>query len=251
MNKVIPICSSSQGNAFLILYAPNKAILLDAGVPVNKLNATLKAHGITEVKAVIISHDHYDHVYNLHRIYKQFQCPVFCNIGTHNALTKRFKTYIHYKIFESNVAFYIDGLYIFPFIVPHDATESNAFIITFDNISSSLGICLDVGHVNSFMKCILQKAEYLIIESNYDEATLNASPRPDYIKQRTKSRFGHLSNNACKEVIHELQTHGRIKSIVLAHISKECNTQQIIQREFNASPCHIQFLESETEISIL
>ncbi|MCP5491519.1 MAG: MBL fold metallo-hydrolase [Chlamydiales bacterium] len=225
MSGFFPLASGSKGNC-LFLRSKQTRILIDAGIGVRRVQAELAKLGesLDTIDALLITHEHGDHVRSLEAIAKRGDIPVFANGDTAKAICEMMDQPPRFKIFSTGESFEYGDLKIHPFSIQHDTLDPVAFTIEFNQIK--LGICADLGFVSSLVKNHLQGCHYLYIESNHDPEMVYASPRPNVYKQRVLGRQGHLSNEACAELLKEI-AHPELRRVYLAHLSSECNRPEL------------------------
>jgi phosphoribosyl 1,2-cyclic phosphodiesterase len=120
--------------------------------------------------------------------------------------------------------FHAAGFSVHPFSLPHDASDPVGFVLSMAGIR--IGIATDLGCATALIKTRLEKCDFLFLESNHDEKMLMEGPYPWFLKQRIRSRMGHLSNETSARTLSEL-THGGLKGVVLAHLSETNNRPEI------------------------
>lgn len=228
--KLIPICSSSKGNCTYI-GTLDSGIAIDMGCSFKAFKTALAATGgsIESVKAVLVTHEHSDHIKGLLTLTKQKRIPIFAAEGALNYL-------INHNLVESSAELHtIEELdrvdfdaQIRAFPTPHDASSVG---YRFDFSDSSLGFCTDLGHVTDTVKKMLTGCRTVFIEANYQPELLMNNPNyPVYLKQRIAGSEGHLSNPDSAELCTDLVKSGTV-SLILGHLSQENNTPEIA---FNA-----------------
>lgn len=220
--------SGSTGNCLLVQTDKTK-ILIDAGVSQKKINDALASFNVelSNIDAILVTHEHADHVLNLGSISKKHNIPVYCNEKTLNAMPTQ-KTKIadeNKKIFTSNKSFKVNELEIFPFSIPHDAADPCGFNIHYDN--KKISIATDIGHMDNELISNLKDSSFILLESNYDPDILKYSRYPFQLKQRILSQVGHLSNETAGKTISELCINGTLKKALLGHLSKENNFPEL------------------------
>ncbi len=230
------IGSGSKGNSIFIHNA-SSGILIDAGFSRKEILARLAKLNINPnmISAILITHDHGDHVRGARVLADQLDIPTFVNESTYKHL--KFKNLIGKKveIFDPGTAFNIEEFKIKPFSVPHDAMEPVGFAI-FANRNGEdikIGIATDLGHVNNLVQARLQECDILILECNHDKKMLRDSERKLGLKQRIAGRFGHLNNEASIEAIEKL-LHKKTKHLILYHLSSDCNSPELVANLANA-----------------
>ena len=218
--------SGSNGNAFLVEFGSDR-ILIDAGVPIRTLTACLAQRSITpgDLRAALISHEHSDHTRALLQLIKKAPIPLFATHGTLCGMPEVQRCEQHE--IRSLSSFGLGGLTITPIPVAHDARDPVGFFIECE--LASVAIMTDLGEateVNAEFAC---RADHLIIESNYDESMLRSGPYPAHLKQRIRSRDGHLGNEECAAFLRDIGG-GRTGEIWLCHLSENNNRPELAVR---------------------
>lgn len=230
-----PLASGSKGNCLYLGTAQTK-VLIDLGLSVKATTQRLAQIGITpaEIDAILITHEHIDHVRGLDVWSSKWNTPILANGDTAKALLATTKRKLPLKIFSTGESFQWSDLRVHPFSIQHDAVDPVAFTFQIDSLK--LGVCADLGLATSLVIHQLQKCDFLYIEANHEPSMVHASARPLVYKQRVLSRQGHLSNEACARLIEAIY-HPDLKHIYLAHLSSECNSPdlalQMIQAKLN------------------
>lgn len=222
MEGFCPLASGSKGNC---LYFGTKStkILIDAGLSAKSTIEKLAQIGvdIKEIQAILISHEHTDHIAGLKTLAFKFGIPVFANHETAKGIYETFQECPQFKIFTTGDPFSFGDLHIHPFSVQHDTPDPVAFAIHVDGLK--IGICTDLGFATTLVRHHLSRCDYLFIEANHEPSMVFASSRPLVYKQRVLGRSGHLSNEACGQLLKEI-AHPQLRHIHLAHLSQECNS---------------------------
>ena len=218
------LASSSAGNAALVSHE-NTHILIDAGISCRRITQSLAALGLTpaELDAVLITHEHIDHVRGLGALMKRCAAPLCMSRGTAAALGCPAE---RLRVVSSGDGFSVGSLTILPFRTSHDARESVGYRV--DGDGGSLAVLTDTGHITDEARDAAPGAELLLLEANHDVEMLRSGPYPHYLKQRILSEYGHLSNDAAAEFALECAEHGT-GDILLAHLSAENNTPQLAE----------------------
>jgi len=227
------IASGSKGNS-LAIRSDKTAVLVDAGLSGIRIIEGLHALGIMpgELKGLVISHEHSDHISGAGIICRKLNIPLYISQETYACAAARLgKLPCGTIYFEQGKSFKIDDLIFNPFASSHDAVESSNFVISQENYNGAkLGIATDCGYLTRLMKERLQGCTTLVLESNHDELLLLEGPYPWHLKQRVKSRQGHLSNNQAVSVISQI-IHPGLKKIILAHLSEQNNNPDLAENE--------------------
>lgn len=220
--------SGSRGNA-AVIHNGRQSVLIDAGFSAKELTRRLELIDLDPgtLSAVVVSHEHSDHVRGLRVFAQRFGLPIFANRGTATVLRHRDSKLTQLSIFSAGSAFDVGDFRILPFSIPHDANDPVAFVV--ETAALRIGVATDMGHVNHLVIHQLKACDALILESNHDIDLLGSSRRPWSLKQRILSRHGHLSNAACAQLIQAIIDR-RTRHIVMAHASEECNRYDLIEQ---------------------
>src|SRR5881392_48795 len=220
--------SGSAGNSALVATDHCKS-LVDGGLSARQLVLRLERCGVMpeQLDGILLTHEHTDHICGLEVLCRKFDLPIYCNRLTAEALRCNglLDGRRNWRIFETGSEFSICDITVQTFPVPHDAVDPLGFV--FHAGSGSLGFITDLGYVTKLIVERLRRVQTLVIETNHDEKLLqNDAHRPWPVKQRIQSRHGHLSNAAAATVIEELSS-GKIRRVVLGHLSRDCNTPEL------------------------
>ncbi|MBN2161818.1 MAG: MBL fold metallo-hydrolase [Pontiellaceae bacterium] len=250
------LASGSSGNSIYIA-SDKTRILIDAGLSAKQIALRLEEIGVTpdSINGICISHEHGDHVAGVRVLQKRHGIPVYANAGTLNGMKRQPKSHeVNVRIFQTGSPFEIGDITIEPFSVPHDAYEPVGFRIQCG--SCRVGVVTDLGMSTSLIREKLKGCNALIMESNHDEDLLREAPRPWPLKQRIRSRQGHLSNIDAARLISESAT-DVLQHVFLAHLSSDCNTPDTALRTVSSQLRldglgHIQLeVSSATRISTI
>jgi phosphoribosyl 1,2-cyclic phosphodiesterase len=211
--------SGSGGNATYVA-AGNTKVLIDAGITARQIRVRLAEVGVDagELDAVVVTHEHGDHISGLRVSEKQYGVRVHCLASTAQRLdiTKPTAPIIPGEEFT------IGDLTFLPFPVPHDVPAVGFHI---RNGEACMGYATDVGIVTTLMEERLRNVDALVIESNHDVFMLANGPYPAMLKQRISGRGGHLSNAETAKLIGRIRSN-RLQRITLAHLSEENNNKR-------------------------
>jgi phosphoribosyl 1,2-cyclic phosphodiesterase len=220
---ICTLASGSKGNATYISDGQT-SILIDAGLSGIELQRRLAARGLdpASLHAIIVSHEHSDHIRGVGILSRRYKLPVYVNRHTQSALAGLGRLHA-ITPYECGSAFHIRNLSIHPFSISHDAEDPAGFVVNCNG--TRMAIATDLGIATAMIKEHLKHCALLILEANHDPKMLEAGPYPWPLKQRIQSRVGHLSNTDSKNLLLELQ-HEKLQHVILAHLSETNNTPQ-------------------------
>ena len=227
MFKFCSLYSGSSGNCSLV-QTDNSNILIDAGESCKRLTDSLSSLNIdpSQIDAILVTHEHIDHVKGLGTFSKKYSIPVYANKDTWNAMpTQQNKVSPdNINTFSIGRSLNIGNVKIEPFSIPHDAANPCGFNIFYDN--QKISIATDIGHMDRNILQNLCYSSFILLESNYDANILKCSPYPYSLKERIAGPNGHLSNDMAGNVISHLTNFG-LKNAMLGHLSKENNFPEL------------------------
>jgi len=240
-----PLASGSKGNC-IYMGTPGAKILIDAGISAKAIRERLAAIGVTleEIDAILITHEHTDHIKGLDVLGCKMGIPVFANSDTAKAIYGLLQVCPKFKIFSTGEAFEFGDLEIHPFSIQHDAVDPVAFTIRVGGLK--IGFCADLGFATTLVTRHLSGCDYLYVEANHEPSMVHSSARSQVYKQRVLSRQGHLSNGECAQLIEQVY-HPGLKHVHLAHLSSECNAPELALKIVGEK---LQALQAKTEVSI-
>ena len=233
------LASSSGGNAALIR-SGDTAILLDAGISARRIAQALSLLGMTpeDLVAILITHEHSDHVNGIATLTKKYAVPVYASRGTAHFLPQAGSAL---RIFEAGDTLTIGELEIQSFRTSHDAADSVDYRI--DAPDGSLGALTDTGYVTDGAVKALTGVDFLLLEANHDVGMLQSGPYPYHLKRRILGEHGHLSNEAAADFALHCVKSGT-SDILLAHLSAENNTPEAaeyaVARRLQAAGCSVR-----------
>lgn len=219
--------SGSSGNS-LFVQSDNTKLLIDCGMSSKKIEEALNSIEVdaSSIDAILVTHEHSDHVKGLSTFSSKFDIPVFSAIETFDNMEKvtskiNTKNLNYFKIDEK---FSINDLEILPFSIPHDAANPCGFNIF--NKDKKISIATDIGQMNSAILKKLEGSSFLLLESNYDTEVLKCCSYPFNLKTRISGPTGHLSNDIAAKTISYLFKNG-LETAMLGHLSKESNLPEL------------------------
>ena len=224
--KFASLGSGSQGNALLVRSA-SATLLVDCGFSLTEVERRLARFDIsgTDINAVLVTHEHGDHVGGVSVLANRYSLPVYCTPGTYHAASS-----LHglttIKMIHGYQPFHIEDIKIEPFPVPHDAREPSQFVIS--RGKNKLGILTDCGSSTEHLLEKLTGCSSLFIEFNHDEKLLAKSVYPKSLKDRISGPFGHLSNGEAMDVLKRVRTES-LQNVVAAHLSEKNNNDGLVK----------------------
>ena len=221
--------SGSSGNS-LFVESENAKILVDTGMSCKKIEEALNSIEVdpSSINAILVTHEHADHIKGLATISKKFDIPVFATKETFDAMPAQTEKLAEKNInfFNPNEKFYIEDIEVLPFSIPHDAANPCGFNISKDS-EHQISIATDVGHMTKAIVDKLEGSKFILLESNYDTEVLKCCSYPFKLKSRIASENGHLSNTMAGKTISYLLKNGKLSTAMLGHLSKESNFPEL------------------------
>ena len=212
----------------LYVESENTKILVDAGVSLKKIEAGLETLNVdpSSLDAILVTHEHSDHIQSLGNLSKKFNLPVYANSETLDSMPKQTDKISteNIKKFKVSEKFSIKDIEINPFSIPHDAANPCGFNLS--NNSDKISIATDIGHMTKDILKQLEESKFILLESNYDTEVLKFSKYPYLLKKRIAGPEGHLSNETASKVINYL-LNCNLKAAMLGHLSKESNFPEL------------------------
>lgn len=215
--------SGSRGNGTLI-EADGVSVLVDCGFSATETERRLARLGRppSDLAAILITHEHADHVRGAARFAARHGLTVRATAGTFTACSRY--DFERFEPFSAHDSFAIGSLEITPIAVPHDAREPAQF--TFSDGARRIGLLTDLGHATAHVLRSLAGCDALILECNHDEAMLYGGPYPAMLKRRVGGALGHLSNLQATALLAQLDV-SRLQHLVAAHLSEHNNTPEL------------------------
>ena len=227
--KFFSMGSGSSGNCYY-LGTREYGILIDAGVGIRTVKKALREYGVSfdKIKAVLITHDHTDHVKTVGCFGDKFNIPIYTTDTIHEGIQRnrivQANLYQTKRIIEKDVPFTIGEFSVTAFQVPHDSIDNIGYHIEFEG--QSFVLITDIGCITDKVREYACRANHLVIEANYDEYMLQNGRYPYYLKQRIGNGMGHLSNRLSAEFIASIYNE-RMQNIWLCHLSQDNNRPEI------------------------
>jgi len=221
MTKICVLASGSKGNAIYVAHE-NTALLIDAGMSGAEIERRLCSRQIDPdgLDAIVVSHEHADHIQGVGVMSRRFKLPVYVSKATFNATNGRLGILSDVRHFDGGTAFKVGSLTIRPFAISHDAADPVGFTICSNG--TKIGIATDLGVATRLVSHHLTGCSLLVLEANHDVKMLENGPYPWELKQRIRSRLGHLSNEASRDLLREV-CGPQLQYVILAHLSETNN----------------------------
>ncbi|PNT90808.1 MBL fold metallo-hydrolase [Clostridium thermosuccinogenes] len=235
MIKFCSLFSGSSGNS-LYIEANGTKILIDAGLSGKRIIQALNSIGEqpSEISAVLVTHEHSDHIRGVGILSRKFNIPVYANEKTWDAMGTQIGPINadNMRCFTTGKEFEIGNLCIKPFPIPHDASEPVGFNFFAEN--KKVTTATDIGHITKEVLESLIRSDLVLLESNHDIEMLKVGPYPWPLKRRILGDRGHLSNEMAGKVAVHMAQRGTRK-FLLGHLSKENNFPELAyQTVYNA-----------------
>jgi len=219
--------SGSKGNCTYV-ESGETAVLIDAGFSGVEISRRLAAVGLDleKVSAILVTHEHSDHVSGVGVLSRRYRLPVYANPGTREAAGASLDKLHAFVPFATGTSFTLPPFTIHPFSVSHDTADPVGF--TLDDGGRSLGYCTDTGMVSRLIHHRLSRCQGLVLECNHDLTMLKNGPYPPALQQRIRSKNGHLANPDAIAFLAGL-IHPGLRHVVLAHISESNNCHDLVR----------------------
>lgn len=258
--KFICFGSGSSGNCYY-LESLGTAILIDLGIGIRAFKKHLRDYGLTipTIGAIIVTHDHTDHVKAVGAVSTEFHIPVYTSSPVHEGMQRnRFMTKkvtpAHQRHTTPGTPFEVGNFRITPFRVPHDASENNGYFISLIRPETSESLfsatdgdpsptfCLitDAGQFTDEMAPFVRQARHLVIEANYDSQMLANGPYPLYLQKRISGGRGHMDNRLTAEALLRHLTPAT-RNIWLCHLSEENNHPELARKTIQTALDQLAF----------
>ena len=215
------LASGSSGNCTLV-EGDRGRVLIDCGLSARAAGKRLASVGCDPrtVDALIVTHEHGDHVGGARSFSRRFGTPIYTSEGTAAAAGLTAGNLPTLKMISAGSPFEAGGMRHHPFTVPHDAVDNVGLIV--ECAGTRLGYVTDLGHLTPLVTQRLKECDVLVAEANHDTEMLRSGPYPWSVKQRILSRHGHLSNDEMAELVTTVVS-SRTRKVFLAHLSSTNN----------------------------
>ena len=213
--------SGSEGNA-LIVQVAGTVVMMDCGLGLATTEARLARIGVSpdDVDAILVTHEHSDHIGGVARFARKHQCPVWLTHGTAKVFNRGALSSSLVHFVDPHEVFSVGEIQVTPYFVPHDALEPVQYV--FSDGARRLGVLTDTGSITAHIQNTLSGCDALVLECNHDLEMLMNGPYPASLKRRVSGRFGHLDNNTAASLLASIDCSG-LKHILAAHLSQRNN----------------------------
>lgn len=221
--------SGSKGNSTLI-ETDGTAILVDCGFSMRETERRLQrlTREIEQVSAILVTHEHGDHVRGVASLAKKYDIPVWSSRGT--AKAAKLEDLKQWNCIDIHQQFEIDAIQIQPIPVPHDAKEPCQFI--FSDGDWRLGVLTDTGSITPYIEEQYSACDAFILEANHDEEMLANGSYPTSLKHRVAGNYGHLNNSQAKDLLNAIDI-SKLQYLVASHISDKNNTVALARNKMS------------------
>jgi len=226
----IRLCSLSSGSSGNCIFVGNdgSGLLVDCGISGKEILCGLNNIGVcsSAIKAVVVTHEHTDHIKSVGIISRKLNIPIYANINTWNSMAEligKVKTE-NIRYFNVGEELEIGGLGVRAYSIPHDAADPVGYCFFEGN--RKVSIATDLGYFSDTVRGNISGSDMVLLESNHDIEMLKVGRYPYFLKRRILSEHGHLSNEAAGHAVYELLQTG-VREVLLGHLSKENNFPEL------------------------
>jgi len=219
--KFCILASGSEGNSALVEDDQGNAILIDAGLSMRRISECLTEQGrdLKQILAILISHEHSDHLRGVAVLTRRLDLPVYASRGTLSLIRRYLPENTQLNSLNGECVSF-GNMVVEAFSVSHDAPDTIGFVFTEGD--RKLAFTTDLGHIDHPILDRLRDCDAIVLEANHDVEMLLAGPYPYDLKKRIQSIYGHLSNDQAAEALVKIAS-PRLKRVVLAHLSQQNN----------------------------
>lgn len=237
--------SGSKGNA-CVIEAGQTRLLLDCGFSTKETTRRLARLELSpsDLSAVLVTHEHSDHIAGVGALARKFELPVYITPGTY--ASGKAGDVPHLNLVNSHVKFSVGHIDVQPVPVPHDAKEPCQYVFSHGGLR--LGILTDIGHVTPHVQRHYSRCDALVVECNHDPDMLRTGPYPPRLKQRVGGDYGHLNNEQAASLLRDVDFN-RLKMVMAVHISDKNNckdlVQNTLQQALNHAGPHVELADQQ------
>ena len=240
MSGFASLGSGSRGNGTLVDVG-GELILVDCGFTLKQAEQRMQRLGVRpgDLSAILVTHEHSDHVSGVAALAHKYAIPVFASYGTLKATGSGLLG----KAFDSHGEFPIGAVTVRPVIVPHDAREPTQFV--FEHEGVRIGVVSDLGQVTPFVAEQYAGCTGLMMESNHDPGMLHRGRYPESVKRRIAGSLGHLSNDQAAGFLAQVCHPGL--QVVVGHVSEQNNHPELLHAAFEPLRTSVRRLDFATQ----
>lgn len=224
--KLASLGSGSKGNATLV-QADDTLLMVDCGFTVKETETRLERLGVSgeQLSAILVTHEHGDHVRGVGALARKYGCPVYSSFGTASAVRDKRASFkdTGWQEVRPGRALQIGALEVLPVLVPHDAREPCQYRFSWQQ--RTLGVLTDLGSITPHVVDAYGDCDALVLECNHDPQLLASGPYPSSLKRRVGGMLGHLSNDQAAALLSQANV-DRLQHLLLSHLSEQNNTAQ-------------------------
>jgi phosphoribosyl 1,2-cyclic phosphodiesterase len=221
------LASGSSGNC-LVAEADRTVVLIDCGLSLTETERRLARLGLepAQVSAILVTHEHSDHAAGSFEFAAAHRVTVYLTHGTLAALKAEGKALdgVCCSMVNGRQSYFIDGMQLTPFTVPHDAREPVQYVLS--DGAARLGVITDIGISTPHVEKMLSGLDALVLECNYDHDLLWNGGYPRWLKERIAGPFGHLDNRESERLLSAVDR-SKLKHVIGAHLSQQNNRPQL------------------------
>lgn len=229
--RISALGSGSKGNSTLI-QTDHTTLMIDCGFGLKETVKRLNELSIEpgQIDAVLVTHEHQDHISGVESLAAKFDLQVFMTEGTARAWKSRGR--VAPALIKSGDPISVRGVDILPVAVPHDAREPVQFVISYAD--HKVGILTDLGSLTRYIYDAYKGCQTLLIEANHDLQMLQDGPYPYSLKKRVAGDWGHLNNRQTADFLSQIKAHGKLKRVLIGHISEQNNRVDLVEEQLRA-----------------
>ena len=232
--------SGSRGNGTLV-FLGEKLFLVDCGFSLKQAEKRLARLGVSggDIDGIFVTHEHADHISGVVPFSHKYKIPIYASFGTAKSLGKGGDL----RCFDGDKKFELEGIWVNPVIVPHDAREATQFTFSFKD--ECVGVLSDLGFVTDHVIEQFGPFNQLLLEANHDEDILVKGAYPQRLKNRIRSDYGHLSNNQSFAALQQF-AHRNLE-VVIGHVSEQNNSNEQLEAVFEPIRAELKGLYYATQ----